>query len=78
MIFEALGKEPRIISVPDWMFTALIRITRFIGLFTRRVAVFSAFLNVVYYYMVNDMRAPGYGSVTLRQYLTDANKKVQT
>lgn len=78
MIFDALGKEPRIISVPEWLFTALIRITRFIGLFTRRVAVFSAFLNVVHYYMVNDMRAPGYGSVTLRQYLIDSNRKVPT
>lgn len=77
MIFEALGREPRIISVPDWLFRALMRTTWFIGLFTRRVAVFSAFLNVVYYYMVNDMRAPGYGSVTLRQYLMDTNSKVQ-
>ncbi|MCL4720800.1 MAG: NAD(P)H-binding protein [Gammaproteobacteria bacterium] len=79
MIFEALGREPRIISVPDWLFRALMRTTWFIGLFTRRVAVFSAFLNVVYYYMVNDMRAPGYGSVTLRQYLMDTyGKEVQT
>ncbi|MDQ1303004.1 MAG: Divinyl chlorophyllide a 8-vinyl-reductase, chloroplastic [Pseudomonadota bacterium] len=77
MIFAVLGKKPRIISVPDWLYMALVRITWFIGLFTRRVAVFSAFLNVVHYYLVNDMRAPGYGSVTLRQYLIDTNKEAQ-
>ncbi len=78
MIFEVLGKKPHIISVPDWVYMALVRITWFIGLFTRRVAVFSAFLNVVHYYLVNDMRAPGYGSVTLRQYLIDTYGKART
>lgn len=78
MVFEATGKTPRIISVPDWLFRALIQTTRFIGLFTRRIAVFSAFLNVVHYYLVNDMRAPGYGSVTLRQYLMETNREAQT
>lgn len=78
MIFEVLGKKPRIISVPDWLYMALIRSTWLVGLFTRRVAVFSAFLNVVHYYLVNDMRAPGYGSVTFRQYLTDTYGKKQT
>jgi hypothetical protein len=75
MIFDIVGKEPRIISVPDWAYMALIRITWFIGLFTRRVAVFSAFLSVVHYYLVNDMRAPGYGTITLRQYLTETYGK---
>ncbi|MCP5139556.1 MAG: NAD(P)H-binding protein [Chromatiales bacterium] len=78
MTFEALGREPRIISIPDWVFKALVRISWFIGLFIRRVAVFSGFLNVVHYYMVNDMRAPGYGSATLRQYLIDTNRNAQT
>ena len=78
MVFEVLGKKPRIISVPDWLYMALIRVTRLIGLFTRRAAVFSAFLSVVHYYLVNDMRAPGYGSVTLRQYLMDTYGKKQT
>ncbi|MBM4220415.1 MAG: NAD-dependent epimerase/dehydratase family protein [Gammaproteobacteria bacterium] len=75
MIFDVLGRKPRIISVPDWAYMALIRITWFIGLFTRRVAVFSAFLNVVHYYLVNDMRAPGYGSITLRQHTMDTYGK---
>jgi divinyl chlorophyllide a 8-vinyl-reductase len=75
MIFDVLGKKPRIISVPDWAYKALVRITWFIGLFSRRVAVFSAFLKVVHYYLVNDMRAPGYGSVTLRQYLVETYGK---
>lgn len=78
MIFEVLGKEPRIISIPDWVYMALVRITWFIGLFIRRVAVFSAFLSVVHYYLVNDMRAPGYGSITLRQYLIDTYGKSRT
>lgn len=75
MIFKVVGRQPRIYSVPDWAYMALVRITGFIGLFTRRVAVFSAFLNVVHYYLVNDMRAPGYGSTTLRQYLTETYGK---
>lgn len=75
MIFDVVGRQPRIYSVPDWAYMALVRTTWFIGLFTRRVAVFSAFLNVVHYYLVNDMRAPGYGSTTLRQYLTETYGK---
>lgn len=78
MIFEVLGKKPRIISVPNWVYLTLVRITWFIGLFSRRVAVFSAFLKVVHYYLVNDMRAPGYGSITLRQYLIDTYGKSRT
>ena len=78
MVFEALGKEPKIVSIPGWAFAALIRLTWFIGLFFRRVAVFSAFLKVVHYYLENDMRAPGYGSITLRQYLMDTTRKMQT
>lgn len=75
LIFDVVGKEPRIISIPDWAYMALVRITWFIGLFTRRVAVFSAWLSVVHYYLVNDMRAPGYGTITLRQYLTETYGK---
>ena len=69
MIFESLGKEPKVVSVPGWVFTAVIQITRFIGIFSRKVGVFSEFLKIVYYYLENDMRAPGYGSITLRQHL---------
>lgn len=78
MVFEALGKEPRIISVPNWALTAVIRLTGFVGLFVRRVAVLSGFLKVVHYYLVNDMRAPGYGSMTFRQHVLDTTRDLQT
>ena len=77
MVFESMGKEPKIVSVPAWVFAALIRVTWFIGLFFRRVAVFSAFLRVVNYYLINDMRAPGYGSRTVKQHLMDTTREVQ-
>ncbi len=78
MVFEALGKEPKIISIPDWGLTAVIRLTWFVGLFARRVAVFSGFLKVVHYYLVNDMRAPGYGSMTFRQHVLDTARDLPT
>ncbi|TDJ46268.1 MAG: NAD-dependent epimerase/dehydratase family protein [Gammaproteobacteria bacterium] len=78
MVFESLGKEPKIVSIPAWVLTALIRITWFIGLFVRKIGVFSAFLKVTQYYLVNDMRAPGYGSKTLKQHLMDTNRNIQT
>ncbi|MFZ1625510.1 MAG: NAD(P)H-binding protein [Gammaproteobacteria bacterium] len=78
MVFESLGKEPKIVSIPVWAFATLIRLTGFIGLFIRKAAVFSAFLKVVRYYMENDMRAPGYGSMTLRQHLIDSTRDAKT
>ena len=78
MVFEALGREPRIISVPNWALTAVIRLTGFVGLFVRGVAVLSGFLKVVHYYLVNDMRAPGYGSMTFRQHVMDTTRELQS
>jgi len=78
MIFESLGKEPKLVSIPGWMFTAVIHITRFIGLFSRKIGVFSEFLKIIYYYLENDMRAPGYGSITIKQHLMDTARKAQT
>lgn len=78
MVFESLGKEPKIVSIPSWAFTTLIRVTWFIGLFFKRAAVFSGFLNVVHYYLINDMRAPGYGSITLKQHIMDTARETQT
>ena len=78
MVFESLGKEPKIVSIPAWVLTALIRITWFIGLFVRKIGVFSAFLKVTQYYLVNDMRAPGYGSKTLKQHLMDTTREIET
>jgi divinyl chlorophyllide a 8-vinyl-reductase len=75
MVFESLGKEPRLVSIPGWVLTALIRLTWFIGLFFRKIGVFSEFLKIVYYYLVNDMRAPGYGSITFKQHVMDASKE---
>ncbi len=76
MIFESMGKEPKLVSIPGWLLTAVIRITGFIGLFFRKIGVFSEFLKIVYYYLENDMRAPGYGSITLKQHLMDTTRKV--
>ena len=78
MIFESLGKEPKLVSIPGWLLRAVIRKTGFIGLFSRKIGVFSEFLKVLYYYLENDMRAPGYGSITLRQHLMDTTRKVET
>jgi len=69
MVFESMGKEPRLISIPCWAFRALIQVTRFIGLFSRKISAFSEFLKITYYYANDDMRAPGYGSMTLRQHM---------
>ncbi len=77
MIFESLGKEPKLVSYPGWALTALIHVTRFFGIFFRKSGVFSEFLKIVYYYLVNDMRAPGYGSITFKQHVTDAARKTQ-
>jgi divinyl chlorophyllide a 8-vinyl-reductase len=71
MIFDAMGKPPNIVSIPRWVLMAVIHSTWFIGLFVRKIGVFSEFLKVVLYYLENDMRAPGYGSITLKQHLMD-------
>jgi divinyl chlorophyllide a 8-vinyl-reductase len=78
MIFDSMGKEPKLISIPGWLFLPLIRLTRFIGLFFRKIGVFSEFLHITYYYLSNDMRAPGYGSKTIKQFLLDTTRKVET
>ena len=78
MIFEALGKEPKLVSIPGWLYLAVIRITRFIGLFSRKIGVFSEFLHIIYYYLNDDMRAPGYGSRTFKQHVLDTTTKVRT
>ncbi|MCL4791036.1 MAG: NAD(P)H-binding protein [Gammaproteobacteria bacterium] len=78
MVFASLGREPKIVNIPTWLFIALLRIVGFVGLFSRRVGRFSGFLNVVHYYLVNDMRAPGYGSMTLQQHLMDTTRDTQS
>jgi divinyl chlorophyllide a 8-vinyl-reductase len=78
MIFEALGKEPKLVNIPSWLYMALIRVTRFIGLFSRKVGVFSELLHITYYYLHDDMRAPGYGSRTFQQHVLDTARKIQT
>ncbi len=78
MIFESMGKEPKLVNIPGWLLTAVIRTTGFIGRFYRKIGVFSEYLKIIYYYLENDMRAPGYGSITLKQHLMDTAKKVQT
>jgi len=78
MIFESMGKEPKLVSFPGWVLVAVIRITGFIGVFIRKIGVFSEFLKITHYYLNNDMRAPGYGSITIKQHLMDTTRKVQT
>ena len=72
MIFASLGQQPKLVSVPDWLVVALIGVTGFLGKFIRKVGVFSEFLKICYYYLVNDMRAPGYGSITFEQHVKNA------
>lgn len=78
MAFDSLGKEPKIISIPGWLYMALIRATRFIGIFSRKVGVLSEFLHITYYYLHNDMRAPGYGSITFKQHVLETGAKAET
>jgi len=77
MVFEALGREPKLISVPAWVMTALIGLTWFIGLFSRKIGMFSELLKIIYYYMSYDMRAPGYGSMTYKQHVIDTVGKAE-
>jgi hypothetical protein len=77
-VYDAMGKTPNIVSIPRWVLTSVIRLTWFIGLFVRKIGVFSQFLKVTLYYLENDMRAPGYGSMTLKQHLMDTNREIQT
>lgn len=71
MAFEALGKNPRIYSIPSWLYMLVIRVTRLLGRFSRKLAVFSEFLHITYYYAHDDMRAAGYGSKTYKQHVLD-------
>lgn len=78
MIFESMGKEPKLVSIPGWLPLVVIRITGLLGPLSRKIGVFSEFLKIVNYYLNNDMRAPGYGSITIKQHLADTTRKVQT
>jgi divinyl chlorophyllide a 8-vinyl-reductase len=78
MIFESLGKQPKIVSIPEWVFGAVLRITSFVGLFYRKAAIISGRLKVMHYYLVNDMRAPAYGTRTLGQYLLDSSRDLES
>ncbi len=71
MLFEALGKPPKMVSLPAWLLVFAIRLTGLFGLFFRKSSVVSEFLKIIYYYDTNDMRAPGYGSITFKQYVND-------
>ena len=74
MVFESLGKEPKLVTIPGWLLKTMISITRFFGIFFRKSGVLSEFLKITYYYMENDMRAPGYGSRTIKQHLMDKTR----
>jgi len=74
MIFESLGKEPKLVNYPGWVVVALIRLAGFAGIFFRKAGVFSEFLKIINYYLINEMRAPGYGSITFKQHVMDTAK----
>jgi len=78
MVFDSMGKQPNIVSIPRWVLMAVIHSTWFIGLFFRKFGVFSEFLRVILYYLENDMRAPGYGSKKLKQYLMNTTREPET
>ena len=78
MVFESLDKEPKLVSIPGWLYMTLIRTTRFIGLFSRKIGVLSEFLHITYYYLHNDMRAPGYGTRTFKQHVLGKTLSAET
>ena len=69
MIFEALGKKPKVKSLPVWLIPAAIGITKFIAVFIPKVRHATEFLRIFHYYSINDMLAPGYGTRTLKDHL---------
>ena len=69
MVFAALGKPPKYVSIPAWLYRAAIRTTRLIGKVWRRAAVLSEFMHITYYYLHDDMRAQGYGTRTFSDHL---------
>ncbi len=71
MIFEAAGQEPKMKSIPNWMVRAVIGLLQFTGLFWRRAAVLAERFRIIHYYSNDDMRAPGYGTRTLRQFIME-------
>ena len=68
MIFEALGKKPKIKSLPFWLMPVAIGITKCIALFIPKVRYATEFLRIFHYYSTNDMRAPGYGTRTIKDH----------
>jgi len=77
-LFEGLSMEPNIKSIPGWLVRAIINTSGFLGKFFRKPGAFSEFLKTTYYYLENDMRAPGYGTRTLKDHLLDKDRKVET
>jgi hypothetical protein len=71
-----MGKEPKLVSIPGWLANAVIRISGFIGRFSRKIGVFSEFLKIIKYYTEHDMRAQGYGSITFKQHLMDTARRL--
>jgi divinyl chlorophyllide a 8-vinyl-reductase len=69
MIFEALGEKPNIRSVPYWLLSTAIGMTKFIALFIPKVRQITEILRIFHYYSTNDMLAPGYGTRTIKGHL---------
>jgi divinyl chlorophyllide a 8-vinyl-reductase len=69
MVFEALEKKPKVKSLPFWLLPAGIAATKFFGVFIPKVRYATEILRILRYYSTNDMRAPGYGTRTLKGHL---------
>jgi divinyl chlorophyllide a 8-vinyl-reductase len=69
MSFEALGREPKIKSIPLWILPPMIAIITFIGFLIPKVRLAAEVIRVLHYYLTNDLRAPGYGQKTVKNHL---------
>jgi divinyl chlorophyllide a 8-vinyl-reductase len=69
MSFEALGRKPKIKSLPLWTLPTMIAITTFIGFLIPKVRLATEVIRVLQYYLTNDLRAPGYGRKTFKDHL---------
>lgn len=77
MVFESMGKEPKLVSIPEWVIKTVIHLTGVAGIFSRKAGLFSQRMKTTVYYLENDMRAPGVGSRTFRQHMMDTTREIE-
>ena len=69
MSYQAIGREPKIKSLPRWVLSAVMGMTAFIGLFIPKVRFAAGIIRLMNYYLTTDLRAPGYGTITMKDHL---------